>query len=173
MDPIIAHFSVSLAQTNQEETFNRRTARRVFRRTVRNLEDQLEIIDFAVEMMRVAEDDKLGEFEKNQKIVHNNVNNFFRKALKPHRYAYNVYSRVPISQGTVDTLSDNMIDKLKEFRVELRAMNRMGIEFRANQQMRTIARSARRIDRDGRYQRLRTILRQSRRIMVRINREVI
>eukprot|EP00178_Gracilaria_changii_P011137 TRINITY_DN3195_c0_g1_i4.p1 TRINITY_DN3195_c0_g1~~TRINITY_DN3195_c0_g1_i4.p1 ORF type:complete len:217 (+),score=35.10 TRINITY_DN3195_c0_g1_i4:1879-2529(+) len=66
-----------------------------------------------------------------------------------------------------------MIDKLKEFRVELRAMNRMGIEFRANQQMRTIARSARRIDRDGRYQRLRTILRQSRRIMVRINREVI
>jgi len=175
MDPIINHFSTVLAQTETEveNAFNTGVAKRVFRRTVANLEGQLEVIDFAVEMMRVANDDKLKDFEKNQGIVRTNVRNFYRKALQPHRFAYKVFSRVPISQGTVATLSDNMIDKLHAFRVNLRAMNKLGLTFRANKQMTIIARNARRLNSDGRYQRLRTILRQSRRIMVLINRETI
>jgi hypothetical protein len=175
MAPIVNHFANQLAQTDAEveAAFNAGIAKRVFRRTVSNLEGQLEVIDFAVEMMRVANDDKLKEFEKNQNIVRTNVRNFYKKALAPHRFAYKVFSRVPISQGTVATLSDNMIDKLHEFRVNLRAMNALGLSFRANNQMRIIARNARRLNSNGRYERLRTILRQSRRVMVIINRETI
>jgi hypothetical protein len=106
MVQLTRHFAAnSLAQT---EGMNKNQARRVMRKIVANMESQLEIIDFAIEMMKAAEDPKLNSFEKNAKIMHQNVENFYKQALKPHRFAYKVYSKVPLSNGTVATLQDNM-----------------------------------------------------------------
>lgn len=73
----------------------------MFETIVANLEEMLEIIDYSVETMKVTNHPDLEEFERNQEIMHRNVNNFYQKVMKPHRYAYLVFSRVPLSEGTV------------------------------------------------------------------------
>lgn len=168
VDPLARHFAA-----NPDKQPSEGVVRRVFKKCVNNLEDQLEIIDFSVEMLRIAQHPQLANFEKNQAIVHENVKNFYSDVLKPHRFAYNIYSKVPISQGTVSTMQVNMVDKLRDFSNQLREMNKLGLEFRANEYIQYLARNVRRLDDEGANERLRNILLLSRRAMVKINQEVI
>jgi hypothetical protein len=171
MVQLTRHFAAnSLAQT---EGMNKNQARRVMRKIVANMESQLEIIDFAIEMMKAAEDPKLNSFEKNAKIMHQNVENFYKQALKPHRFAYKVYSKVPLSNGTVATLQDNMQAKLGEFKTALAAMNAGGLGYNPTVALRRINRLSGKITNRGGYRRLRRVLRLSRGIMVQINKRVV
>lgn len=83
-------------------------------------------------MLRATEDPRFEQFEKNAQIMHNNVNNFYLKALKPHRYAYSVFSKTPISRGTLNTLQQNMLAKYNAFCRSLHKMNQLGLGFQAN-----------------------------------------
>lgn len=173
MQPIIDHYDLEGTPNNNAGDFDAREARRVFRAIVNNFEDGLEYIEMAIQVMRVTEHADLEEFERNQEILIKNVNNFYTKALKPHRYEYEVFSRVPVASATVSTLSDNMIDKLKEFRVEARGLRREGLNYFPRQEIRNMAINTRRLDRDEHNKRLRQVIRESRRVMVRYNREII
>lgn len=160
-----------LQETGQ--TPSRQIVRRFLRRLVRSFERQLEIIDFSVEMLRASESDKLDQFKRNQKIMHDNVNNFYEKALKPHRYAYQVYSKVPLSRGTVKTLQQNMLARFNAFSRSLNQLNKLGLGFNATRARDIIKNRIQRINKAGRYQHLRRILRVARYIMVKINMRIV
>lgn len=105
--------------------------------------------------------------------MHQNVENFYNQALKPHRYAYKVYSKVPISTGTIATLRDNMSEKLIAFRASLDVMNKAGLDFNPRATLNGLNRKIGRIGGNRSYSILRQILRASRFIFVHINRRVI
>lgn len=137
------------------------------------LENQLEIIDFSIEMMKAAGDSKLSQYQRNAQIMHQNVNNFYHKALRPHRFAYQVYSKVPLSRGTIQTLVQNMMARLNAFEKNLEKLNELGIEYNAQQSLEIIKDRIQRLTEGGRYKHLRRILRVTRYIMVRINEEIL
>jgi hypothetical protein len=159
---------------NKLDNLNKVQARRNFRAIVAKFEWQLEVIDFSVEMLRAAGDDNLEMFERNQKVMHRNVKNFYKTQLAPARFAYKVFSKVPVSQGTVDTLQKNMKAKLSTFETALTAMNHADLDLNLKQNLRRINRNINRIGRRGnRYNNLRRVLRQSRIAFVKINRNVV
>jgi hypothetical protein len=114
------------------DNLNKVQVRRVFRAIVAEFEWQLEVIDFSVEMLRAAGDENLEMMERNQKVMHKNVKNFYKTQLQPARYAYGVFSKVPLSQGTVGTLQENMRTKLNAFEASLESMNGAGLGLNLN-----------------------------------------
>lgn len=59
------------------------------------------VIDYSILLMKTTNHPDLVEFERIQEIMYQNVNDFYEKVMKPHRYAYEVFSRFPLSSGTI------------------------------------------------------------------------
>lgn len=172
MTQLLRHFTTAQNLAQTEAPNQKKQARRFLRKVVRNMEDQLEIIDFAVEMLRAAGDSKLDQFERNQKVMHRNVRSFYG-AMRPHRFAYKVYSKVPVSQGTVATLQENMLAKLTTSNQALDGLNALGLNWRGNNSRQILRNRINRITRNGRYSSLRRVLRVARHIMVQVNKRAI
>jgi len=139
VDPLVDHFDLDGTPSNDNGDFPKADARSLFRDLVNTFETGLDIVDMAVEVMKVTEHDDLASFETKQETFHSQVNAFYDAQLTPARFEYELFSRVPIPNRTVRGLERAMVDKLKDFRDAARNLRSLGIEYYPQDEMKEIA----------------------------------
>lgn len=170
-DDLVAHFA---NPANGEP--DRKLVLRTFRKAVTELEKRLDILNFHIQVLEASNDPLAENYRTQLKAFSKNAKNFYENILKPHRYYYGVFTKVPLSEGTVETLEKNMVQKAREFRTELRTMNdEFNVEYNGNGHVRKLIQTIRGLSGEDAspVQSLRKSLRISRKIMVHLNREIL
>jgi len=88
--------------------------------------------------------------------------------ITPHRIFYKDFNKLPVADGTIDTLQDNMRDKLDEFTKALDDMNDLGLGIDFGDAIRSIENRIDRLQED----RPRRHLRQIRKIITRMMKHI-
>ena len=74
---LIIHYKLGSVDNYEAGPFDPVDAAAMLKSIVARFEENLLIIDYSVELMKVTNHPDLEEFERNQEIIHRNVNNFY------------------------------------------------------------------------------------------------
>lgn len=87
-------------------------ARRIFEETITAMQRHEHELNFAVTVFEALNNPKASELRERRDQIIADYRAFYDEVLKPYRYFYKVFSLVPLSQGSLDTLQEELKIKL-------------------------------------------------------------
>lgn len=169
---LIEHYGLDGSPNENPGPFDPNEAREMFQQVVLNFEGSLEVVDFAVEVMLASEHSSALDAERFREEQRERVNDFYWNKLRPHRFFYKVFSKVPLVRASVETLQRNMMDKVGDCLVEAEALKELGLEYYPEDELKQIAVNIRRLNKDHQYKRLQLIRSQAKAIIAHYAQEI-